>query len=107
MTISDPRFGGEILTNKGKIYKFDDMHCLLSYLKSGEISSKDIKNVYLVNFVADHNFIRSQEALLLKSDELKSPMNGNVAAFANADSLKKTLAFFKGIQVDWKQLSEQ
>jgi len=107
MSISDPRFGAELITNKGKIYKFDDAHCLLAYIKSGEISSKDIKDVYFVTFSGNHDFVRSEEALLLKSDALKSPMNGNIAAFENTDSLNQALAFFKGTPVNWNQLSKK
>ncbi|MFL5807903.1 MAG: hypothetical protein ACJ749_00200, partial [Flavisolibacter sp.] len=29
MTIMDPKFGGEIITKKGKVFKFDDAHCLV------------------------------------------------------------------------------
>ena len=28
MTIADPKFGAEIVTKKGKVYKFDDTHCI-------------------------------------------------------------------------------
>ena len=34
MTIADEKFGGEIITGKNKIYKFDDIHCLLSFKNS-------------------------------------------------------------------------
>jgi copper chaperone NosL len=105
MTVSDPRFGAEVITNKGKIYKFDDVHCLLSFLKSGELPSKEIRDVYFVTFNGDHGFIKSTHASLLKSDGLHSPMNGNVAAFANADSMQQTMNLLKGIQVTWKDLN--
>lgn len=104
MTVSDPRFGAEVITKKGKIYKFDDAHCLLSFLKSGEVAEKDIRDVYFVTFSSDHGFVKSGEAALLKSDALHSPMNGNVAAFANTDSMRETLSIFKGTPINWKDL---
>ena len=33
MTISDIRYGAEIITKKGKIFKFDDPQCAISFLK--------------------------------------------------------------------------
>jgi len=105
MTVSDPRFGAEIITNKGKIYKFDDMHCLLAFLKSGELPSKEIKDVYFVSFEGNHDFVKASDASLLKSDNLHSPMNGNVAAFVNADSMRQTMEQLKGTRVTWKELN--
>lgn len=81
MTISDNRFGAEIVTKKGKVYKFDDTHCVLGFMKANTINNNDIKETYLVNFDEPHNFISVQNVFLLKSSELHSPMGGNVAAF--------------------------
>jgi copper chaperone NosL len=104
MTVSDPRFGAEIITQKGKIYKFDDVHCLLAFMKSGERASKEIKDVYFVAFNGNHGLIKSQEASLLQSEELHSPMRGNVAAFANANVLRETMDKIKGVPVNWEAL---
>ena len=104
MTVSDPRFGAEILTTKGKIYKFDDMHCLLSYLQSNIIGQKEIKDIYLVDFSGKHALVKATETILLKSDDLRSPMGGNVAAFTNADSLHLAMKQFKGIETTWEKV---
>jgi copper chaperone NosL len=106
MTISDPHFGGEIITTKGKAYKFDDMHCLLSFLQEGKIAKPDIKEMYAVNFSGDHDLIKVDESLLLfKCDALKSPMGGNIAAFNNSDSIAVLMAKYKkGIPLNWDEL---
>jgi copper chaperone NosL len=101
MTISDRRFGGEIVTRKGKVYKFDDMHCLGSYLGSGLIPEKDISSVYLIDFSVPGELVPATESFLLKSEELRSPMNGNIAAFRSADSMKKFAGQFPGEETDW------
>ena len=106
MTISDPQFGGEIITVKGKVYKFDDLHCLTGFLKEGAVAKNDIKDMYAVNFSGNHNLIKADENLLLyKSDLLHSPMNGNIAAFDNRDSLAVTINNFKGgMPLNWDEL---
>src|SRR5436190_14391395 len=101
MTISDARFGAELITTKGKIYKFDDMHCVLSYLKINDAGPGDIRDYYLTDFSGTHRLIPVHTALLLKSDELRSPMGGNVAAFDNGDSLVTVQKRFPGNTVTW------
>ncbi|MEO6490276.1 MAG: nitrous oxide reductase accessory protein NosL [Ferruginibacter sp.] len=107
MTISDMRFGAEIVTTKGKIYKFDDMQCILSYLKTKDLEPGIIKNIYFTNFCGDHNLINSNASLLLKNDELRSPMGGNIAAFDTKDSLFKIQERYPGIMINWKDLKEK
>jgi copper chaperone NosL len=104
MTISDARFGAELVTKKGKIYKFDDTHCILDYLKTKEVESANIKNIYLINYSGNHQLIDVKNALLLKADELRSPMAGNIAAFDLQDSLAAVQKRFPGTMVLWNEL---
>ncbi len=104
MTLSDARFGAEIVTKKGKVFKFDDIHCLLSYLSAKEPGPADVKNIYLADFAADHKLINADHALLLRSAELKSPMGGNIAAFGIKDSLTDVQKRFVGEELTWNQL---
>lgn len=107
MTVSDARFGGEIITTKGKYYKFDDMHCLLSFLQSDMLEKKDIGGIYLVDFSGNHALVNADNTMLLQSDDLRSPMDGNIAAFANGDSLKEMMKQFNGKETNWKELYRQ
>lgn len=104
MSIADSRYGGEIVTKKGKVFKFDDMHCLLEFHKSNTIDKKDIKDIYLVAFNKPHDFIEAPKAFLYKSDELRSPMGGNTASFTNEGELEDAAQKFKGEKVSWMAL---
>ena len=106
MTMSDARFGAEIVTKKGKIYKFDDMNCIMAYLRSGALPAAEIKDVYLTDFCNGHKLINAAHSYLLQSDAFKSPMNGNTAAFDNPDSLQKTQAVFAGTILSWNELNK-
>lgn len=103
MTIADRNFGAEIITNKGKVYKFDDTHCLATFRKEN-IDSKIVKHVYFVNFLDPHNFIDADHVFLLKSSELHSPMGGNTAAFDSEEKLKITQQKVEGNQITLQQL---
>lgn len=104
MTIMDARFASELITAKGRIYKFDDMHCLLSYLRAGSVEKKDIKEIYFVNYNKPTDFIPSASAFLLKNEVFHSPMSGNVAAFANAAERTKLYEQINGDTIAWSSL---
>ncbi|HQW83518.1 MAG TPA: nitrous oxide reductase accessory protein NosL [Ferruginibacter sp.] len=104
MTISDVRFGSELVTKKGKIYKFDDAHCILNFLKTNVVASKDIKNIYFTNYSGTHQLIDVEKALFLNADELRSPMGGNIAAFDNKDSLAVIQKRFNGNNISWNDM---
>ncbi|MFZ4770255.1 MAG: nitrous oxide reductase accessory protein NosL [Ferruginibacter sp.] len=106
MTISDNRFGAEIVTKKGKVYKFDDNLCVVSFLNANKIKKKDIAGVYFTNFSSPNELINIDNAYFLHSSSLKSPMNGNIAAFSNEDSLIKLLPIFKGNKISWEDMQK-
>jgi len=105
MMVSDVKFGAEIITVKGKKIKFDDAHCVLAFINTKMIQPTEIKEVYLTDFSAlNHPLIKATDALLLQSDLFKSPMNGNIAAFGNADSMNKIKSTYRANAVSWNQL---
>ncbi len=104
MPISDKRFGAEIVTQKGKVFKFDDAHCIKSFMQSPDFKKKKGYDVYFVDYSVDHTLIPAAAAFYLKSDNLKSPMNGNIAAFNNADSLKFVMNTYPGTELIWDKV---
>lgn len=106
MTIMDVRFVAELITAKGRIYKFDDAHCLLSYLHSGAITKKDTKAIYLADYNNPSQFVTTDNALLLKSDALKSPMSGNIAAFATDAARSRLHATINGELLFWNSIDK-
>jgi copper chaperone NosL len=101
MTISDARFGAEIVTSKGKAYKFDDMHCILSFLKAGGIDTTNSR-FYLVDFT-NHDLQPATKMFILRSDALRSPMQGNMAAFSSKENLTQALQKFNGSTFTWHE----
>lgn len=106
MTISDERFGAEIVTKKSKVYKFDDPHCATSFLSSNAIEKEDIAAVYFVNFNKPHDLIDAGKAHFLQSPTLRSPMNGNIAAFTHKDSLEKAVLSHYGNITTWEEMQK-
>ena len=104
MTISDSRFGAQIVTKNGKKYKFDDQHCLSQFLHEDKVKDEDLAGVYFVDFNEPHGFIHSENAFYLQSPSLKSPMNGNIAAFNDNESLEKAVQKFYGNKITWEEM---
>jgi len=106
MAISDPRFGAEVVTKKGKVYKFDDQHCIVGFIKSDKLTENDIAGVYFTDFNKPHDLIQVEDAHFLQSPALKSPMNGNIAAFRHPDSLARALPSFYGNSITWEDMQK-
>ena len=104
MTVSDTRFACELITQKGKVYKFDDTHCMIAFTAAPGWDKSAVKNYYLANFSSPEQWISAENALLVKSDQLKSPMGGNIAAFSNAGNQKTAIENFTGTAVSWKDI---
>lgn len=81
MSIVDNRFGCELVTEKGKAFKFDDLHCLVSYVKINQVNENDLKYLVVSDFLNPPYFLNIKDAYFLKSELFKSPMRGDVAAF--------------------------
>jgi len=105
MPFGDNRLGAEIVTKTGKVYKFDDAHCIKSFMKSPDFKDEKGYGVYFVDFSGKHSLIRATTAFYLKSDALKSPMNGNIAAFSNSDSLQFAMETYPGTILTWNQVN--
>ncbi len=104
MGIIDPKFGGELVTKKGKNYKFDDVGCMVRYLKSGLLEQKDIAQTAVINFEKQNDFINVNKAIFAASDAIRSPMNFNAAAFSSKDAADKFLADKPGKELNWNEL---
>jgi len=104
MTISDAKFASELITQKGRIYKFDDLHCLLQFARSPETGAAGIKAYYIADFNDPNPLLPADQAFFLQSDQLKGPMGGNIAAFANEEGLRSAEELFPGKPVSWEEI---
>ena len=104
MTIMDPKFGGEIITKKGRIYKFDDSHCMVHFLKSGVVKETDIAQTVFVDYSNEKNFLDVKSNYFVVSPQLKSPMNGDAACFSSKEIAEQKAKETNGTGKSWDQL---
>lgn len=104
MTVSDARFGSQLVTNKGRAYHFDDVACVVAYVKAGSVAEEDVANYYLPDYSNENELLPAEGLFLLKSESLKSPMRGDVAAFASKADLEKVREVHGGENLAWADL---
>ncbi len=107
MGITDTRFGGELITKKGKIFKFDDLSCLARFLNGGGEEESNISQTLTVLFEKPNEFLDVKKAVFVVSPELRSPMGSHSAGFSNKE---KAEGFARGKQaeiINWQQLCEK
>ena len=104
MTILDQRFGGEVITKKGKVFKFDDLHCISSFLRSSNSRKTDLAGIYLLEYATPKKFVQANNSFLLQSNGLHSPMGGNTAAFVNEANRQQAKQQVNGTNVTWNDI---
>ena len=87
MTISEPKYATQLITEKGRLYKFDDISCLTDYETSNTESTTNAKT-YVADFPSG-KFIERSTATFIKGGDIKSPMGGNTQAFQDKTAAEK------------------
>lgn len=105
MTIMDKRFAAEIMTGKGKIFKFDAVECLAGFIKDNPGIGSDEKSIFLVSdFNHPGQFIDARKSFFLGDNSLSSPMGGNLAGFSSRPSAETSKKDRSAIIYTWPQL---
>ncbi len=101
MTIVDKTHAGEVVTKKGKSYKYDAIECLINDLSDKEESS--YAYILVTDFSTPEKLIPATMATYLVSREIKSPMGANLSAFSE---IEKTRVFI-GQTFNWEKIKER
>lgn len=107
MTIMDQKYGAEIITSKGKIFKFDAIECMLNFKSENAVKLNSEKDNYLViNTAAPGELIDAKTAFFLKDKAFSSPMGANLAAFPLEQLAQNNLQNADGLIFNWEELLE-
>ncbi|MEO5948588.1 MAG: nitrous oxide reductase accessory protein NosL [Chitinophagaceae bacterium] len=103
MGVVDLKYGGEIITKKGKYYKFDDLRCMITFIKSTTLEEKDIARTLTINFNKPNEFVDVNNAWFAVSPDLRSPMGSNAAGVTTKEAAEK-LKGSTGQLLSWNDL---
>jgi copper chaperone NosL len=105
MTIVDTRHAAQLVTEKGKAFKYDAIECMLNDLADWD--QVPVKFFLVGDYTNPKTLIDAREAHYLKSDAIPSPMGENLSAFGTIQMRDEFLATKKGVVFNWETLKAQ
>jgi copper chaperone NosL len=102
MTIVDKVHAAEIVTKKGKVYKFDASECMINFL--GAFDTSEIKLYLSNNYSEPEALIDATKASFLISENVPSPMGEFLSAFQTEEEAQKMQSEKGGTLYTWNQL---
>ena len=103
MTIVSPQHAAEFVTEKGKVFRFDAVECLLGELKR---QHQDPAILLVSDFASPGSLIQASTAIYLVSEAVPSPMGANLSAFATEQAAMNVAREKGGVLYTWAQLPE-
>jgi len=100
MLITDNKYGAELVTEKGKIYKFDSIECLVEFSLLKNTLGDTNNKLLVTDFYNPGKLINCRESFYVKNDSFRSPMGLNVTAFADNSMMMKFAAENGGEQAE-------
>jgi len=102
MTIMEKKFACEWITSKGKVFRFDDVHCLLSYNKVNKAEGL----AYINDFTGNGDLVKANELFFVNAAVLKAPMGGNMAAFTKKTAAETFSNTNQGQILNWEAVEK-
>lgn len=80
MLITDRRFGGQLVTSKGKVHAFDSVECLAAYYLANDAAA-DGSHLWVADFGEPEHWVAEDQAVFARSTVLQSPMGLGIVSF--------------------------
>lgn len=105
MNIVDQQHAAEIVTKKGKAFKYDAIECMMQ--NRFEWEEGEIGLFLMTDYSNPGNLVDATKATYLISENLPSPMGGNLTGFETKASAETTLKEKGGQLFSWEELKER
>lgn len=103
MTIVDRQHASQIVTTKGKAFKYDAIECMVHSLQD-ELKDTEIALYLASDFDQPGQLLDATMATYLVSDQISSPMGANLSAFENEMAAQKAKEKFTGELFSWEEI---
>lgn len=105
MNIVDTQYAAELVSSKGKVFKFDAIECMVHYLHENQQTAFAYQ---LVNCYDQPKILQGvEEVRFLKCPALASPMGAFLSAFSKSEEARKVQAAKGGVLYSWSELLHQ
>lgn len=105
MTIVDNQHAAEMVTVKGKVYKYDAIECLINDLKKRD--SAEVSLLLVNDYSHPGELISAETATFLISEGVPSPMGAFLSAFSNLADAEVVKVESGGEFFNWQAVQKQ
>jgi len=102
MTIVDQQHAAQLVTRKGKVYKFDAAECMINSLS--DFDENKVAQFLVTDYQTPTELIDATKATFIVSPEIPSPMRANLSASKSKESASAILAAKQGDLYSWKEI---
>lgn len=92
MGIVDLKHGTQFATKKGKIYKFDDLGCMVRTIKNEQFLEKGLEFIMVSDYESTNQLVEVNDAIFIMGEDIRTPMNFNTVSFQNKESADQFVA---------------
>ncbi len=103
MAIVDRQHASQVVTTKGKAYKYDAIECMVHSLQD-ELKDTEIALYLTADFNQPGQLMDATMATYLVSEQISSPMGANLSAFENEKTAQKEQKKFTGELFSWEEI---
>ncbi|MCP5063205.1 MAG: hypothetical protein GY936_12175 [Ignavibacteriae bacterium] len=102
MNIVDRQHAAEIVTAKGKVFKYDAIECMMRDIK--ERDENEIALYLITDYANPGKLVDAIKSTYLISENLPSPMGANLTGFENKENAIKIQKEKDGDLFSWNEL---
>lgn len=106
MLVTDNKYGAELVTDKGKIYKFDSIECMIEFSLVKNTLGDTNNKLLITGFDNPDNLVDARNSVYVKNDKFRSPMGLNVTAFNSEEQAQKFISENGGEKLSWVEVIE-
>lgn len=105
MMITDDKFATQLVTEKGKAYKFDAIECMAVYHRENEDDLKGAR-LWVSNYNEPGTWLDAFEVQYVKSEVIKSPMGESLLALPSKEAAEEQIEEKPGRLLLWNEVSQ-
>lgn len=102
MMISDQKFGAELVTTKGKVFKYDAIECMVRDVIKN--STTDYALLLVTDFHHPGQLINAENATFIISKERPSPMGAFLSAYETETQIENEIKTPPAVIYSWIDL---
>ncbi len=105
MTIVDKQHAAQIVTIKGRNYKYDAIECMVNDLKEWDRPAAD--QLFVTDYANPGKLTNAKNAQYLISKNIPSPMGAFLSAFESPNECDKAQEQSGGETFNWEELNQK